>query len=652
MVPPDESTRTTDAIAGFLQAIRSSRILSEQQFEKLGANIALGGYPTEPDELSSRLVKDGVLTQFQARQIQKGKPEGLKFGSYVILDFLGKGTTGKVYKARHRMMGRLVALKILDSRYVSNSTRSLARFQREMQLVGRLDHPNVVRAFDADRVADCHFIAMEYAAGSTLEALLRTKGALPPADVVYYASQAADGLAHAHARGVLHRDIKPSNLLLTEGQKLKILDFGLGTLLEREDVSTALTTAGMAVGTPDYISPEQARMVKLDGRSDLYSLGCTMYHLLSGQLPFKGESSMDCLVGRITGNAVPISEVRPGLPPRLVQSIEKLMATNPDDRYQTGDEAAESLRSMLRPKNTATAPSAPTVAAIASTPGPEPGPRPNRGTTAPAPVPTGEATLEAPAPLVRPTIRTSEPKSDSLRSRGTGRWTKAKRVLAAAVTVILVIGVTFMLFKSSHDEPRASQQGTLQPDNGPILAAAGADGHQSSLVIEKSKNAATAREDVRQASLVIEKSKQRAVIKEEVRQSNPVIVSPKQGAAARADVRPPSLVIESPKPGATVGMREDLTGRIESGGWPVIFIQADIPGQPWWCQAPVAKIDGGKFSTQVVFGDESTPPGTRFRVAGIITRAREEALKFDIGSKQPALPQGFPQSVEVVVTHR
>ena len=282
---------------------------------------------------------------------------------------------GKVYKAWHRMMGRVVALKILDSRYVSN-TRSLARFQREMQLVGRLDHPNVVRAFDADRVGDCHFIAMEYAAGPTLEDLLKERGALPPADVVYYASQAADGLAHAHARGVLHRDIKPSNLLLTEGRKIKVLDFGLGTLLEKEELPTALTTAGFAVGTPDYISPEQARMVKLDGRSDLYSLGCTMYHLLSGQLPFKGESSMDCIVWRITGQAVPIGEVRPGLPPRLVQAIEKLMATNPDDRYQTADEAAAALRSLLRPKNAAPGPPAPTVAAIA--PEPEPDPRPKR----------------------------------------------------------------------------------------------------------------------------------------------------------------------------------------------------------------------------------------------------------------------------------
>src|SRR5262249_42579718 len=153
---------------------------------------------------------------------------------------------------------------------------------------------------------DCHYIAMEYAAGPTLQDLLVARGALPPADVVYYASQAADGLAHAHAQGVLHRDIKPSNLLLTQGRKVKVLDFGLGTLLEKEELASALTAAGFAVGTPDYISPEQARMVKIDGRSDLYSLGCTMYHLISGKLPFKGESSMDCIVGRITGQAIPL----------------------------------------------------------------------------------------------------------------------------------------------------------------------------------------------------------------------------------------------------------------------------------------------------------------------------------------------------------
>ena len=635
MVLPNESTTTTDAISGFLQAIRSACILSEQQFEKLEATMAKGEYPAEPAELSARLVKDGVLTEFQARQIQKGKSEGLNFGSYIILEFLGKGTMGKVYKARHRMMGRVVALKILDSRYVSN-TRVLARFQREMQLVGRLDHPNVVRAFDADRVADCYFIAMEYAAGFTLEDLLKARGALPPADVVYYGSQVSDGLAHAHARGVLHRDIKPSNLLVTEGRKLKILDFGLGTLLEGEETSTALTTAGITVGTPDYISPEQARMVKLDGRSDLYSLGCTMYHLLSGQLPFKGESSMDCIVSRIAGQAAPIGEVRPGLPPRLIQAIEKLMATNPDDRYQTADEAAAALRSLLRPKNAPPGGSATAVAANASVPKPVPAvatnasvlkpvpavatnasvPKPVPAVAAnasvPEPVPKGRTTPEAPSPPILSRVHLSKPKWDSLRSR----WTMAHGVLAAVVVVaVSLLVLTIVLFRLSGDERPASQAEASHTNDGPVLPARAAEVRQSSL-----------------QTLHTNEGPALPAVGTKVHQSN--------------------LVIENPKPGATVGMSEDLTGRIESEGWPVIFVQADIPGQPWWCQAPVAKVEGGRFSTKVVCGDELTPSGTRFRIAGIVTRTREEALKFNMGSKQLALPEGFPQSVEVIVTHR
>jgi len=161
MVTHNESNTTTATLSGFLQAIRKSSVLSQRQLEKLEADMA---EEEDPAELASRLVKDGVLTEFQARQILKGKTDGLIFGGYVILDFLGRGTMGKVYKAAHRMMGRVVALKVLDPRYVS-SPRTLPRFQREMQLVGRLDHPNVVRAFDADRLGGYHFIAMEYAAG-------------------------------------------------------------------------------------------------------------------------------------------------------------------------------------------------------------------------------------------------------------------------------------------------------------------------------------------------------------------------------------------------------------------------------------------------------------------------------------------------------
>ena len=429
MEPSNESNTKTGTSSEFLQAIRKSAVLSEKQFEKVEANVAEGNYPLEPAELASRLVKDGVLTAFQSRQILKGKSQGLVFGRYVILDFLGKGGMGSVYKAWHRMMGRVVALKILDPRCVS-SRQSLARFRREMQLVGRLDHPNVVRAFDADRVGEYHFIAMEYVAGQNLEDLLKERGALPPADVAYFASQAADGLAHAHALGILHRDIKPSNLLLTDARKIKILDFGLGTLLEKDELPAALTAAGITVGTPDYLSPEQARMVKLDGRSDLYSLGCTMYHLISGQLPFKGESSMDCIVGRITGKAIPISQVRPGLPPRLVQAIEKLMATNPDDRYQTADEAAAALRSLLRPKNLPADRPAPTVAAVA--PVPKPVPKTTAAVTpVPEPVPEEDTNLETPSLPPRAGARSSKPKRGAPRSRWTDRVTKDKRILAA-----------------------------------------------------------------------------------------------------------------------------------------------------------------------------------------------------------------------------
>jgi serine/threonine-protein kinase len=624
---PNELNTTTAATSDVLEVIRGSSILTERQLEIIKSGAAQGEYPTEPSELATRLIKDGVLTEYQARQILKGKLDALTFGRYVILDFLGKGTMGKVYKARHRMMGRIVVLKILDSQYISN-VRSLARFQREMQLVGRLDHPNVVRAFDADRLADCYFIAMEYVPGPTLLELLKTRGALHPADVVYYVSQAADGLAHAHARGVLHRDIKPSNLLLTEGRKIKVLDFGLGTLLQQEELGTALTAVGITVGTPDYLSPEQARMVKIDGRSDLYSLGCSMYHLISGQLPFKGESSMDCIVGRITGQPIPLSEVRPGLPLRLVQTIEKFMATNPDDRFQTADEAAAVLRSLLRPKSPAPVRPAPAQATIASVPAPIV----KEIATAPVPVTKGITTPQAPLLPVGAAVGASKPKRESLQSRSTSRRLKAKRVLAAVgVATVSLITVWMLFLGSSTDESARSQQSISNTKSEPIVPEAPA---KSIMGKKLTPSVASASKGANALASLASASKGTNV------------------PASAVEVRRTSLVIESPRDGATVDMREELSGRMEAEGWPVIFVQADIPGQPWWCQAPVAKIDRGRFTTKVVFGDEFTPSGTKFRIAGIVTRSREEALGFGIGAKDQFLPEGFPQSAAVVVTHR
>ncbi len=224
-------------------------------------------------------------------------------GKYVILDRLGSGSMGRVYKAHHQMMGRVVALKIIAPEIVTND-RVVARFQREMRLVGRLDHPNVVRAFDADSDRNILYLVMEYVAGESLGQRLK-RGPLPAVEAVSYAAQAALGLAHAHDQGIVHRDVKPSNLLVTEGRQVKVLDLGLGVLMEIDTEATFATADGVAVGTVDYMSPEQACGRDVDGRSDLFSLGCAFYHLITGRQAFPGETPIERL-----GTGSPIARRR------------------------------------------------------------------------------------------------------------------------------------------------------------------------------------------------------------------------------------------------------------------------------------------------------------------------------------------------------
>ena len=171
---------------------------------------------------------------------------------------------------------------------------------------------------------------------------------IPPAEMVTYAAQAALGLGHAHAQGIVHRDVKPSNLLLTEDRKIKVLDLGLGVLMEADEQSTFATADGIAVGTVDYMSPEQACGRDVDGRSDLFSLGCAMYHLMTGRLPFPGNTPIERLGMRLSGRPIPITDHLPDLPSGLVQIIDKLLAHKPQDRFQKAEEAAEALQALLR----------------------------------------------------------------------------------------------------------------------------------------------------------------------------------------------------------------------------------------------------------------------------------------------------------------
>jgi serine/threonine-protein kinase len=344
-----DKPKSTDGVPlDLLSVIRSSGVLAERRISEIKSKIGQGEYPLDSADLAERLVQEGVITPFQARRLLSNKPQGLTVGRYIILDRLGAGSMGRVFKAHHVMMDRVVALKIIAPEIAQND-RVVARFQREMKLVGRLDHPNVVRAFDADQINKILYIVMEYVGGQSLAERLK-KGPIPVAEMIDYAAQAAMGLAHAHEQGIVHRDIKPSNMLITDEKRLKILDLGLGVLMEADSAATFATADGIAVGTVDYMSPEQACGREVDGRSDLYGLGCSMYHLMTGKLPFPGATPIERLGKRISGRHVPITEHLPDISSSYVKVIDKLLAHKPHERFATAAEAADALQYLIRPR--------------------------------------------------------------------------------------------------------------------------------------------------------------------------------------------------------------------------------------------------------------------------------------------------------------
>jgi serine/threonine-protein kinase len=373
MASSERSRPAENVPLDLLPVIRSSGVLAEKQLAEIRAKVLQGEYPFDSVELAERLVDEEILTSYQAKKFLGNRPHGLVVGRYIILDRIGSGSMGRVYKARHPMMDRIVALKIISPEIASND-RVVARFQREMKLVGRLDHPNVVRAFDADQHNRVLYIVMEYVPGQSLGERLK-KGAIPPLEMFEYASQAALGLAHAHEQGIVHRDIKPSNILVGRDGRVRILDLGLGVLMEADSSSTFATADGIAVGTVDYMSPEQACGRDVDGRSDVYGLGCAMYHLMTGKLPFPGSSPIERLGKRLSGRHIPITEHLPDLPSSAVRLLDKMMAHKPHERFSSATELAEALQNVVRPRPRSGGPSTarPPAVEVGSTTQPGPG---------------------------------------------------------------------------------------------------------------------------------------------------------------------------------------------------------------------------------------------------------------------------------------
>jgi len=270
---------------------------------------------------------------------------------YEVLCLIGKGGMGDVYKARHRKMERTVALKVIN-RGLVRKAEAIDRFHREVKAAAQLSHPNIVTSHDADQAGGYHFMVMEFVDGVDLSQTVKDRGALPVAEACDYVRQAAIGLQHAHHRGMVHRDIKPHNLMVTKDGKVKILDFGLASFapeaIADADTNEArgdLTMAGAIMGTPDFISPEQADDARTaDIRSDIYSLGATLYFLLSAQPPFAEGSVMHKLKSHAQSDPEPLSTVRLDVPAALADVIKKMMAKDPDERFQTPEDLAESLK--------------------------------------------------------------------------------------------------------------------------------------------------------------------------------------------------------------------------------------------------------------------------------------------------------------------
>ena len=277
---------------------------------------------------------------------------------YRIINLLGWGGMGVVYKAEHRVMERPVALKVISRRFISNPL-AVERFQREVRTAARLTHPNIVVAHDADQAGDLHFLVMEFVDGMSLAQLVERKGPLPTSTASTFVRQAALGLQAAAQQGMVHRDIKPQNLMLTRKGQVKILDFGLARFAREESLSGlnvraasdssrhldgGLTQAGMIVGTPDYMAPEQAENSSTaDIRADIYSLGCTLFFLLTGQPPFEGDSITRTLKSHADRRPPNLNQLRDDLPIELVRIVERMMAKDPADRFATPAEVAKAL---------------------------------------------------------------------------------------------------------------------------------------------------------------------------------------------------------------------------------------------------------------------------------------------------------------------
>jgi serine/threonine protein kinase len=376
----------------FVELVRRSGLVDDERLSQ-----ALSGVDQSVNDsgiVASSLTKAGLLTEWQTEKLLQGRHKGFYLGKYKLLNHIGTGGMGSVYLAEHQVMRHRVAIKLLSNSLAAQPSY-LERFHQEARAAAALAHRNIIRAFDVDQHENFHYLVMEYVDGVDLQAIVSRNGPLAYETVATYTKQAAEGLAYAHRMGLIHRDIKPANLLVDKEGTVKILDMGLARFSDESQGSLTMAYDQKMIGTVDYLAPEQALdSHKVDARADLYSLGCTMYFMLTGDAPFPQGTIPQRLIQHQSAEPTDVREFRPDAPADLIAICKKMMAKSPDDRYQSADEVAEALADWLGDESYK-----PTGAA--ATRGAPAGPSPNEDLTL-APLDEEVNGRVAPKPAARP----------------------------------------------------------------------------------------------------------------------------------------------------------------------------------------------------------------------------------------------------------